>query len=365
MTRENKDKIKRIREDSIISKGESGEEVTYLSSLRPKKLDEYIGQKRVVENLQISIAAAKKRGKPLDHILFHGPPGLGKTTLAHIIANEMGASITCASGPTLERPADLMGILTKLGEGHIFFIDEIHRLPRIVEEFLYSAMEDFVVDFVIDRGPHARTIKFQLKRFTLIGATTRAGLLTPPLRERFGIFHHLDFYQIDDLVSIVSRSAKILQHPITLDGCKEIAHRSRGTPRIANRILRRVSDYALVKGDGKIDSKVADAALKMLGIDKLGLDKLDIAVLNTIIKQYGGGPVGINALAATLQEEEDTLIDVVEPYLLKIGFVNRTQRGRTATQKAYKHLGIPTSKGGFKPLSILDYEDRGDDEQAE
>lgn len=348
--------VKRLKTKDVLSPKESadGDELQFFTTLRPTTLDEYIGQRQVVENLQISIEAAKSRSEPLDHILFHGPPGLGKTTLAYIIAKEMNSHLTLTSGPTLERPADLMGILTKLQEKDVLFIDEIHRLPRIVEEFLYPAIEDFKVDFILDKGPHARTVRFNLKHFTLIGATTRAGLLTAPLRERFGIFHHLDFYDEADLITIVKRSAGMLKVPTDQDGAREIARRARGTPRIANRLLRRVRDYATVKGKGIIDKAIADKALLLLGVDELGLDDLDRRFLQVVIENYDGGPVGINAISATIHEEEDTLIDVIEPYLLKIGFINRSSRGRIATKSAYQHLDyIYKDKSADEQLNIF------------
>lgn len=309
---------------------------------RPKTLEEYdVGQRQLVDGLSISIEAAKVRGEPIEHILFDGPPGLGKTTLAYIIANEMGGKLHQTSGPVLERAADLVGILTNLDEGHVLFIDEIHRLPSAVEEFLYPAMESFRVDFVLDRGAYARTVKLDLRRFTLVGATTRAGLLTAPLRERFGIYHHLDFYTVEQLQKIVNRSARVLEVEIDEDGAREIASRSRGTARVANRLLRRVRDYALVKGDGAITRATANEALGALGVDNIGLDPQDRRYLLAIIEVYKGGPVGVNAIAATLNVEQDTLEDVVEPYLLKIGLIRRKPRGRETTEKAYEHLGIP------------------------
>lgn len=335
----------------------------YLQSLRPRTLDEYIGQEKVVENLRITLRAAKERGEPLDHILFYGPPGLGKTTLAYCISTEMGANITASSGPALERPADLVGILTNLKKGDIFFIDEIHRLPRIVEEFLYPALEDYRITIVIDKGPHARTLSISISRFTLIGATTRIGLLTAPLRERFGIFHHLDFYPVQDLVEIVMRSSKLLNIGIDEGGAKVIAERSRGTPRIANRLLKRVRDYAQVKHDGNITVDIARDALKMTGIDDLGLDGLDRRYLEVIIDNYSGGPVGINAIAATLNEEVDTLIDVVEPYMLKVGLIGRTSRGRITLEGAYRHLGLEPPKELELQVDIFNSEDEGEEEQ--
>ncbi len=312
----------------------------FIRSLRPKTLDECIGQAKVVEGLRISVQAAQERGEPLDHVLLHGPPGLGKTTLANVIAHEMNANIVTTSGPALERGGDLMGVLTNLQPKDVLFIDEIHRLSRAVEEFLYPAMEDFCVNFVIEKGAHARTLRYQLRPFTLVGATTRAGLLSSPLRERFGIFHHLDFFSVDDLVLVVKRSASILGIASSDDGAATIARRSRGTPRIANRLLRRVRDYAQVRADGKITADVAAEALAFEGVDDRGLDGLDRDLLRTIATVYSGGPVGIEALAATLNEEAQTLEEVVEPFLLKIGFLTRTPAGRRITPAAVDHLGL-------------------------
>jgi Holliday junction DNA helicase RuvB len=309
-------------------------------NLRPKKLSEYIGQDKIVETLKIAIEAALQRQEPLDHILFNGPPGLGKTTLAHIIANEMGTRIITSSGPALEKGGDLMGILTHMEKGDVFFIDEIHRLPKVVEEFLYPAMEDYAVDFIFDKGVHARTHRYRLEPFTLIGATTRAGLLSSPLRERFGITRDLDFYTDKDLVLIVKRSSAILGIAVDHDGAYEIARRARGTPRVANRLLKRVRDYAQVRAQGKITREVAMEALALEGIDEHGLGETDRKLLRTIVLNYKGGPVGIEALASTLQIETDVLLDVVEPYLLKTGFIIRTSNGRKAADKAYSHLGI-------------------------
>ena len=314
--------------------------------LRPKRFSEYIGQQQIVEMLKIAVEAAQKRGEVLDHVLFYGPPGLGKTTLAHIIANEMDVSVIHTSGPALEKGGDLLSILTHLEQGNVLFIDEIHRLPKVVEEFLYPAMEDFAVDIIFDKGMNARSYRSKLEQFTLVGATTRAGLLSAPLRERFGIFGSLDFYSEQDIKKVIVRSAAILNVSIDEEGAREIARRSRGTPRIANRLLRRIRDYAEVRADGIITAKVADKALALEGIDALGLTPLDIRFLNVIIQVYKGGPVGLEAIAATLQEEPDTLVDMVEPFLLKAGLLARTSSGRKATELAFKHLNIaPLSKG--------------------
>jgi holliday junction DNA helicase RuvB len=329
-----------VNADRLVNPQDTLEDEVYGASLRPRTFDDYVGQERVVENLRISIDAAQRRGEPLEHVLFYGPPGLGKTTLAGLIARALGANFRPTSGPTLEKPKDLVGILTSLEEGDVFFVDEIHRLGSVVEEFLYPAMEDFQIDFVVDRGAYAKTLKLPLKRFTLVGATTRAGMLTAPLRERFGIMHHLDYYTVDELERIVRRSASFLGVPIDAPGARTIAARSRGTPRIANRLLRRVRDFAEVRADGSISAGVADEALGREGVDALGLDRLDRAFLQTIVEQYGGGPAGIGAIAATLTEDAETLEDVVEPYLLKEGFVVRTASGRRATAQAYRHLGI-------------------------
>ena len=319
--------------------------------LRPRKLSEYIGQKQVVETLEIAIQAAKKRGEPLDHILFHAPPGLGKTTLAHIIATEMEVRIVTTSGPAIEKGGDLISILTHLERGNVLFIDEVHRLPKVVEEFLYPAMEDFCIDFIFDKGAHARSHRYRLERFTLVGATTRAGLLSAPLRERFGILRNLDFYSVEELCRVVRRSAALLGVPIDEKGTEEIAKRSRGTPRISNRLLKRVRDFADVRGQGKIDKSIADEALRLEGVDEIGLTSLDRRLLETIIRYYKGGPVGLEAIAATLQEEADTLVDMIEPFLLKIGFVARMQNGRKATELAYQHFGLPYSDAG-RQLSL-------------
>jgi Holliday junction DNA helicase RuvB len=330
------------RQALLASEEQNGEE-TVLTTLRPRTLAEYVGQRMVVDNLSIAIRAARERGEPLEHILFHGPPGLGKTTLAHVIAAEMEATIVTTSGPALERAADLVGILTNLKNGDVLFIDEIHRLPRVVEEYLYPAMEDFAIDFVLDPGPHARTVRLSLARFTVAGATTRAGLLTGPLRDRFGLSLHLGFYAVEDLSTIVKRSAALLGIVISASAAETIAMRSRGTPRIANRLLKRVRDYAQVSRKGEVDEDTAVEAMDLHGVDEAGLDTLDRQYLRVVVQQYSGGPVGVSALAATLHEEQDTLIDVVEPFLLAAGFLNRTSRGRCATPKACRHLGLPSS----------------------
>ncbi|HPD47091.1 MAG TPA: Holliday junction branch migration DNA helicase RuvB [Anaerohalosphaeraceae bacterium] len=332
--------------DRVLRADSRGEkEETFNAALRPKSLSECIGQRNVKEKLSIAIEAARKRGEPLEHILFYGPPGLGKTTLANVIAHEMNAAIRVTSGPALTKQGDVMGLLSNINTGDILFIDEIHRLSAPVEEFIYPAMEDFKVDFTVDSGLHAKTINFPLKRFTLIGATTRAGLLSAPLRGRFGMLHHLEFYSPAELTDILVRSARLLGLDSS-DGCLEmIAARSRGTPRIANRLLKRVRDYAQVKGAGKLTADIVERSLKMEQIDALGLDELDRAFLRALITVYSGGPAGIEALAATLGEERDTLEDVVEPYLLQIGFVRRTRRGREITPAACEHLGLAPPKG--------------------
>jgi len=320
--------------------------------LRPKRFAEYIGQQQIVEMLKIAVEAAQKREEVLDHVLFYGPPGLGKTTLAHIIANEMGVPVVHTSGPALEKGGDLLSILTHLERGNVLFIDEIHRLPKVVEEFLYPAMEDFAVDIIFDKGMNARSYRSKLEQFTLVGATTRAGLLSAPLRERFGIFGSLDFYSEGDLEKVIVRSASILNVSIDEAGAQEIARRARGTPRIANRLLRRIRDYAEVRADGVITKKVADRALALEGIDVLGLTPLDIRFLNVIIQVYKGGPVGLEAIAATLQEEPDTLVDMVEPFLLKAGLLARTSSGRKLTELAYKHLKIEPLVKGARQMEL-------------
>ena len=320
---------------------DSLDEAVLEANLRPSTLDDYVGQEQVKENLRIVIEAARQRTDTLDHILFCGPPGLGKTTLANIIANEMGVNIKSTSGPAIERPGDLAAILTNLQPGDVFFIDEIHRLHHVIEETLYPAMEDFQLDIVIGQGPSARTLKLELPRFTLIGATTRAGLLTSPLRDRFGVVARLDFYTQEDLEVIVGRSAQVLRVDIDQDGRAEIARRARGTPRISNRLLRRVRDYAQVRADGMITREVASQALQLLEVDTQGLDKMDRQLLSTIIDKFAGGPVGLETLAASINEEKETIEDVYEPFLLQRGYIKRTPRGRTATALAYRHLKRP------------------------
>jgi len=330
------------RSEEIIRRGETEDDVIMNLSLRPHTLKDFVGQDAVVDALSIALEASRKRSEPMEHLLLSGPPGLGKTSLAHIIANERGAKITSTSGPAIDRAGDLIGILTNLSEGDVLFIDEIHRLSKVVEEFIYPAMENSQIDFLVDKGPYAKTIKFNLKRFTLIGATTRSGLLSPPLRDRFGMFFHLEFYSPEELAKIIRRSAELLGIPVEEKGVHEIAIRSRGTPRIANRLLRRVRDWVEVKSDGRITREATIAALGVHGIDEKGLDRIDRRLLDTIYSSYKGGPVGIDALASSLNEETDTIEDVVEPYLLKIGFLRRTPRGRELTEEAYKYLGKKT-----------------------
>ncbi len=341
-------------EERIISSNPQAEDSEIEYSLRPKRLQEYIGQSKVKETLGIFIAAARGRKEALDHVLLYGPPGLGKTTMANIIANEMDVQIRITSGPAIERPGDLAAILTNLNQGDVLFVDEIHRLNRSVEEVLYPAMEDFALDIIIGKGPSARSIRLDLPTFTLIGATTRAGALTAPLRDRFGVISRLEFYRVEELREIVTRAADIFKVAINPEGAEEIARRSRGTPRIANRLLKRVRDYAQVKAEGRITKAVADAALSMLDVDPLGLDRVDRKLLKCIIEKFGGGPVGVETLAAATSEEVETIEDVYEPYLLQLGFLNRTPRGRTATLPAYRHLGIPVKQAADDGQQKLD-----------
>ncbi len=328
------------QEERIICPGLEREDSEIENTLRPKKLEDYVGQDNLKENLKVYIEAAKQRGEPLDHTLLYGPPGLGKTTLSNIIANEMGANIRITSGPAIEKQGDLAALLTNLNSGDVLFIDEIHRLNRSVEEILYPAMEDFALDIIIGKGPSARSIRLDLPKFTLIGATTKAGSLSSPLRDRFGIIDRLELYTEEQLTQIVKRSAGILTIEITEKGAKEIASRSRGTPRIANRLLKRVRDFAQIKNDGVITDAVADMALNSLQVDHLGLDNVDNKMLETIIKKFAGGPVGVETLASAIGEDMDTIEDVYEPYLMQIGFLNRTPRGRVATELAYQHLKL-------------------------
>ena len=329
-----------MTDDRIVTATRVDEDAQYEAGLRPRRLDEYIGQDRVRENLQVSIAAARQRSEALDHVLLYGPPGLGKTTLAYVIANELGAAVRATSGPVLEKPGDLAAILTNLAERDVLFIDEIHRMPPTIEEILYPALEEYELDIMIGQGPSARSVKVPLQKFTLIGATTRAGLLTSPLRSRFGIVHRLEFYTAGDLEEIVRRSARILAAPIEDAAAAEIARRSRGTPRIANRLLRRVRDFAQVRADGTITNDVAHGALKLLEVDQYGFDEVDRKLLRAIIEKFGGGPVGVNTIAAAISEEKDAIEDIYEPFLIQIGFLDRTPRGRVATPRAYGYFGL-------------------------
>lgn len=342
-------------ENRIISSLEREEDVEIESNLRPKWLEDYIGQDKVKKQLNIYIQAAKMRDEPLDHTLLYGPPGLGKTTLANIIANEMGVNVRVTSGPAIERQGDLASILTNLSEGDVLFIDEIHRLNKTVEEILYPAMEDYALDIIIGKGPTARSVRLDLPKFTLIGATTRAGLLTSPLRDRFGVVLNLELYKIDDLVKIVNRSAGILNIQIDKTGAEEIARRSRGTPRISNRLLKRVRDYAEVVENGYIDSKVSSNALNLMEIDELGLDRTDRKILQTMIESFPNRPVGLDTLSVTTGEDKTTLEDVYEPYLIRLGFINRTQRGRLVTKKAYEHLKINLNTDEEEKLEQIEF----------
>ena len=337
------------QDDRIVDPQVPEEEREFDAALRPRRIDEFVGQDRVKEQLALLIDGARARGETVDHLLFSGPPGLGKTTLAGIVSNELGVGFQPTSGPALDRPGDLAAILTNLEEGDVLFVDEIHRMPRAVEEVLYPALEDFKLDVVLGKGPSARSIRLDLPRFTLVGATTRPGRITLPLRERFGFSPRLDYYSIDDLGAIVQRSAGILGVSIDAEGTHEIARRSRGTPRVANRLLRRVRDFAEVRHDGDVTSAVAKAGLELFEVDEEGLDKLDLAILSTVIVKFGGGPVGLSTLSAAVGEETDTIEDVVEPYLLQLGLLQRTPRGRVATVRAYRHLGV--SPEGVLPLT--------------
>jgi len=326
--------------DRVVAGGRVEDDVQYEAGLRPRSLNEYIGQDRVRDNLEVSIAAARGRAEALDHVLLYGPPGLGKTTLAYVIGNEMGVPVRATAGPVIEKPGDLAAMLTNLQQHEVLFIDEIHRLPPAIEEILYPAMEDYELDIMIGQGPSARSVKVPLQRFTLVGATTRAGLLTAPLRARFGIVHRLDFYEPPDMEEIVRRSARILGVSMDEEAGQEVARRSRGTPRIANRLLRRVRDYAQVRADGRITLDVARAAMKLLEVDDQGFDEVDRKLLRTIVEKFSGGPVGVNSLAAAISEERDAIEDIYEPFLIQAGFLDRTPRGRVATARAYEYLGL-------------------------
>ncbi len=335
-----------MEDERIVEPDLLPDEREFDAALRPKTLDEFVGQERIKEQLHLLIDGARARGEPVDHLLFSGPPGLGKTTLAGIVANEMGVSFQPTSGPALDRPGDLAAILTNLEEGDVLFVDEIHRMPRAVEEVLYPAMEDYKLDVVLGKGPSARSIRLELPRFTMVAATTRPGRITLPLRERFGFSPRLDYYSREEVEHIVHRSAGILEVAVDFEGAQEIARRSRGTPRVANRLLRRVRDFAQVRHDGAVTGDVARAGLELFEVDEEGLDKLDLAILTTIVRKFGGGPVGLSTLAAAVGEETDTVEDVYEPYLLQLGLLHRTPRGRVATERAYRHLGV-TAEGAL------------------
>ena len=336
-----------VTEERLVTPSRVEEDAQYEAGLRPRRLEDYIGQDRVREILQVSIAAARQRGEALDHVLLYGPPGLGKTTLAYVIANELGVPVKSTSGPVIEKPGDLVGILSNLQAREVLFIDEIHRMQPAIEEILYPAMEDFEADIVIGQGPGARSVKLPIERFTLVGATTRAGLLTSPLRARFGIVHRLDFYTEADIEEIVRRSARILEVELIGGAAHEIARRSRGTPRIANRLLRRVRDYAQVRADGRVTTEVAEAAMKLLEVDQHGFDDVDRRLMLTIIEKFGGGPVGLSSIAAATSEEPDAIEDMHEPFLIQIGFLERTPRGRVATRRAYEYFGRPAPGRGL------------------